>query len=150
MTAMKRTLTLVAIALLLSIGAAGAAFAGGPSFYPVDVVIDTHGAELAAWQVEITYPTGRASLAGIEGGDRPFAEPPYYDPKGLSAGRVIIASFTLDAAAPRGRVRVATLHLMDETREGARLAARLVVAAGPDGDSIDATVTLNRTEGGRP
>lgn len=76
-----RTLTIVTLALLLSIGAAGTPLAGGPTFYPVEVIIDTHGAELSAWQVEVTYPAERVSLAGIEGGDGPFAEPPTTTPK---------------------------------------------------------------------
>lgn len=60
---------------------------------------------------------------------------------------MVIASFTLDAPAPRGRVHVATLHLMDESRDGAPLHTRLVVAADPNGSRIDATVELLRQRG---
>jgi hypothetical protein len=123
-----------------------AAQAGGPRFRAVDVVVDGGDRPLAVYQFELTYDRAACSLVGVEGGERPFAEPPFYDPRGLTAGRVILAAFTLDKSPPRGRVRVARVHLEERGEPG--LEVRMVVAGTVGGEKIAASVQLLALEGG--
>ena len=85
-------------------------------FRPVDVWVRTAGERLAAYQVEVTYDPKRVKIVGVEGGEKgPFNEAPYFDPKGKTGGRIVVAAFTADdEAAPAGRLRVARLHLRVE------------------------------------
>lgn len=136
MTRRRLFSALVVLAAVLLASASGGA--KGARFYPVDLYIDSGDLPLAAWQVELTYPAREVSLVGIEGGDAPFGEPPYYDPAGLSAGRVVIAAFTLDVAPKAGRARVATIHVMDGGGRPRAVEVRLVLAADRDGNRIDA------------
>lgn len=142
---------LAAAIALVPILAAHAPAAAQTRFFPVEIHIDAGAAPLAAWQVELTYPAPRIAIVGIEGGDAPFAEAPYHDPRGLESGRVVVASFTLDPSPPRGRVRVARIHLADRGGPGAPdvpVGARLVVAADPDGNPIPARVEISHGQGG--
>ncbi len=134
----------LAACVLASLVAGGAArTTGAPDrarFRVVDIWIDS-GAPVAAWQVEVATTAGESTMVGVEGGDGPFAEPAYYDPKALEGGRIVLAAFTTDAPLPAGRHRIARLHV----REGngpAEHAAQLVVAAGTEGEPVTATVTL--------
>lgn len=110
-------------------------------FTAVDVYVDSPR-PLAAWQLEIR--TG-ATIVGVEGGElKPWTEPPFYDPKALQGGRIVLAAFTTEAAPPGGRIRVARLHLLE--RERAEIAARDVVAAAPGGARASAKVELVRVK----
>lgn len=109
---------------------------GETRFSAIDVFIAT-GDPLAAWQLEIVT---RAKIVGIEGGDGVFAEPPAYDPAALAGGKVVLAGLTTEKELPKGRVRVARLHL-EET--GATIyTPKLIAAAGLGGKKLDATVEL--------
>jgi hypothetical protein len=141
---MRRALSVLALAGLVSLAAGGSArTTGAPErarFLVVDVWIDS-GVPVAAWQVEVRTTAGESTMVGVEGGDGPFAEPAYYDPRALAGGRIVLAAFTTASPLPAGRHRVARLHV----REGAgpaEHAAQLVVAAGAEGETVDATVTL--------
>ena len=112
----------------------------------MEIWIDSGDRPLAAYQLELTYDRAAASLVGVEGGDGPFSAPPYYDPRGLTAGRVVLAAFTTQEGPPKGRVRVARVHL--EERAEARLAVRLTVAGTVGGDRIPATIEMNWEGGG--
>lgn len=139
MTSSRRA-ALRALAVAAALLAAGAARAEGPvRFAAVEVFVDPGSAPLAAYQLEIAYDRTACALVGVEGGDRPFAREPYHDPKGLTAGRIVIADFTSEAPG-RGRIRVARVHL--ELRGEPRLAARLVTAATVGGAKIAAEVAL--------
>ncbi len=116
--------------------------AGGARFYPIDVVIDSGDVPLAAWQIEVSYPADDLTLVGIEGGEAPFDAPPYYDPKGLDAGRVIIAAFTVGGLSKAGPFRVATIHVMDKGAGPSRVEVNLVLAADRDGNRIDAQARI--------
>lgn len=155
---------LIALALLLTLPFAVpfAARAEGPAPTPFrawDVVIDTGGSPLAAWQIDVRL--GATSLlVGVEGGAgigsapeanaaSPFAEPPHHDPAALQSGRVVLAAFSTAAREdlPRGAVRVARLHVrVGDDASALDHAAVLEAAAGPDGRRIPATVTLRPAE----
>lgn len=108
-------------------------------FVAYDVVVETDGRPLAAWQLEVR---SNAKIVGIEGGEpTSYAKAPYYDPAALEGGRVVLAAFTTEAA-PSGRLRIARIHMLEEGR--AEYAPRLLVAAGPDGGRYDARLSLVR------
>jgi len=116
-------------------------------FAPLDVYVNTDGAALAAYQFELIAAAGEVAIVGIEGGDHSaFKEAPYYDPAALAKDRVIIASFSTDRLLPRGRTRVARVHLQITGEEEPEYAVRLMVAASADGKEIPATVTFEQGE----
>ena len=124
--------------------------AADPAFRAVDVILVSSEDALVAYQVEIRYDRERMKIVGLEGGAAaPFSEPPYYDPAGLTAGRIVIAALTTDDEnAPRGRFRVARLHVIVEDGGAVPpLTTRLVTAARPGGDRITPDVEILPTEG---
>jgi hypothetical protein len=122
--------------------------AEGIRFRPVDVVIDTGSQPLAAYQFELSYDREVMKLVGIEGGEGPFDPAPYYDPRGLELGRVVIAAFTTDANPPAGRIRVARIHVAYESEAAPILDGSLVLAATVEGVRIDAALELLFEQGG--
>lgn len=121
--------------------------APGPRFEARDVWVDPAGEPLAAWQVEVEDPSGRAVLVGVEGGEHPaFAEPPYYDPEALRKGRVVIAAFDTGEDVPSGRTRVARLHFQLDPGGEPDFQVKLTVAASPGGEEVPAKVTLAEVE----
>lgn len=127
----RRALLLVALAAL----AAGQ----DARFRAVDVFVNAGDEAVAAWQVELPETKGRL-VVGVEGGDGIWSDPPWYDPAALRGGRIVLAAFRT-ADVPRGRVRVARLHLQ-ESGEGAPFDAKLTVAARPGGDRVAARVEI--------
>lgn len=153
---------LFAAVLLASVAAAAAAApwraaqAGGgdasPSsagqvpvrFETLDVLLDSHGATLVAWQARFVDPTGRARIVGVEGGDDPaFAAPPFHDPRALSQGELVLAAFDTSHTGPTTRSRVARLHLAVTGDAPAHFDVALEVAAGPSGPIAGATCVLS-------
>jgi hypothetical protein len=134
----------VLVLVLAAAAAAGPASAQEPParFRTIDVVIDAGTGPLAAWQVAIRA-AGDGQLVGIEGGDAPaYREPPYYDPRALGRGVVVLAGFSTERDGLRtGRQRVARLHV----REGAGAAEwqiEVTAAADSQGRPIGARGTL--------
>jgi hypothetical protein len=132
----------------LSLFMSGPAAAGEVTFYPVEVFVDSGERLLSAYQIEFTYDGSAVSVVGIEGGAEPFDDAPYYDPAGMTGGRIVIAAFTTDENPPRGRVRVARLHGAEEGRPGRKFRARLIIAAGPDGAGYEAWAETDVQRGG--
>jgi hypothetical protein len=146
----NRRVAVVAVVALLGWHTASAAADNGPiRFRPVDVYVDSGTASLAAYQVEIVAD-GDALIVGVEGGDPPaFAPPPHYDPAALASGRIILAAFDTGADLPKGRTRVAIVHMRESGERLPHYRATLQIAGGPDGRPIDATVELVPDEGDR-
>ena len=117
------------------------------SFTTVDlfVVSDT---PVAAWQVELTERRGTMQIVGIESGDdASFRDPPFYDRVALerdATDRIVLASFSLSDAEqlPRGRVRIARVHVRTSGAAEPDYEARLVAAGTADGRPIDAQLSL--------
>jgi hypothetical protein len=111
----------------------------------VFVVSDT---PVAAWQVELAERRGAMQIVGIErGDDATFRDPPFYDRVVLERGvtdRVVLASFSMSDAEqlPRGRVRVARVHVRTTGAAEPDYEARLVAAGAADGRPIDAQLSL--------
>ena len=116
-------------------------------FEPVHVYVDSGDVPLAAYQVAIRASTGHVKIVGIEGGEHAaYAEPPYYDAKAMQRDEVILADFSLAAHEhlPRGRTRIATIHVLINGEDDPHFEATLVVAATTDGAEIDALVEIER------
>lgn len=133
------------IALMFVFGAADMAAAGNREsvrFRTAEIFIDSGEEKMTAWQVEVLYDKESVAIVGLEGGDAVFAQPPYYDPKGMDGGRIVIAAFTTDdEKAPVGKFRVARLHLRISGPEP-EMTIRLIAAAKPGGEKIPAIPAL--------
>jgi hypothetical protein len=87
-------------------------------------------------------------IVGIErGDDSTFRDPPFYDRVAIESGpteRIVLASYSLSGAEqlPRGRVRVARLHVRALGAAQPDYEARLVAAGTADGRPIDAQLSL--------
>jgi len=113
-------------------------------FQAVEIFADSQTAALAAYQVKFNVTSGNAKIVGIEGGEQPaFAEAPFYDPKAIQHERVILAAFsTLPAdKLPRGKTRVATIHLQVTGTDELKFETKLATAASSDGRKIAITVS---------
>jgi len=119
--------------------------AGTFTMVDVFVVSDT---PVAAWQVELTERRGAMQIVGIErGDDSTFRDPPFYDRVALernATDRIVLASFSLSDAGelPRGKVRVARVHVRATGAAQPDYEARLVAAGTADGRPIDAQLSL--------
>ena len=115
-------------------------------FVPVEVIIDTGDRPLAAYQLTMHATRGDVRIVGIEGGDpgSVFTDPPYYDPRAMQLDHVIIADFSVAPAGdlPRGRIRVATIHVRVVGAEAPAFQAELTAAADDTGAPVDATTSL--------
>ena len=109
------------------------------TFSTVDVIVDTNGAPLGAYQVDLRFDDDRVRLVGIEAGAG-FDEPPAYDPRALRSGRVVLAGLRVDAPHERGRVHVAVLHVEHPVPLTPRLRAVDLRVADDEGRRVPATL----------
>ena len=108
-------------------------------FRAFDVYVDSKDQALAAYQVDLSFSDAKAKIVGIEGGEPAvFKEPPIYDPKAIQHERVIIAAFNTVPAdkLPKGRTRVATLHVQITGEASQRCEVHSTTAATADGKKI--------------
>ena len=130
------TRVVAALALLL---AALTARSEELRFQAYEIVVDPGPSTLAAWQVEIDEPGW--TIVGVEGGDAPFTEPAYYDPKALQGGRIVLAAFTTSKDVVAGAQRVAIVHVA--VRASSKPAPiRVAAAADSSGRRLQAEATL--------
>src|SRR6266550_4454338 len=108
-------------------------------FQAVDIFIDSKETPLAAYQLQFSVKSGDAKVVGVEGGEHPaFKDAPFYDPKAIQYERVIIAAFTTAAVdkLPKGKTRVATIHLQITGERNPDYAVKLETAATLEGRKI--------------
>jgi hypothetical protein len=136
--------------LALSAAVAGAVLAQPASsdanvrYCAVDIVIDSRGNPLAAYQCEFFVKTGSAKVVGVEGSKHPaFKDAPFYDPAAIQHERVILAAFTTTSAdkLPVGKTRVATVHLQITGERNPGYAVKLETAATLEGRKIAVETT---------
>ena len=126
-------------------GAAGPNEAVSPRFVPVEIYLESPE-PVAAWQFELADRARAMQVVGVEGGGHEaFPRAPYYDREALDRGdasRIVVADYSLagESALPRGRVPLATLHLMLEGDPDFEL--RLVTATTSEGAPIAASIAL--------
>jgi len=112
-------------------------------FQAVDIFIVSNETPLAAYQLEFSVKTGDAKVVGVEGGEHPaFKDAPFYDPKGIQHERVIIAAFNTSSEdkLPKGKTRVATIHLHVTGERNPDYAVKLETAATLGGRKITAEI----------
>jgi hypothetical protein len=113
-------------------------------FKAVDIYVDSGDKPLAAYQLEFKARSSSVRIVGVEGGEHPaFRDAPYYDLKAIQHERVIIAAFSTDAAnkLPKGRMRVATIHLQSVADDNAGYELKLTVSADDGGKKFEAKAT---------
>jgi hypothetical protein len=87
-------------------------------------------------------------VVGVEQGESPaFERVPYYDREAVRRGaadRIIVADYSLADAdkLPRGKSRIATIHLMLSGESDADFNLQLVTATTYDGEAMDARISL--------
>jgi hypothetical protein len=114
------------------------------NFRAVDIYIDSGNTPLAAYQLDFSVTNGFARIVGIEGGQSPaFKEPPFYDPKAMQQERVVIAAFNTEKPEhlPKGKIRVATIHLMTRGIGPLAFQLKLETAGDSSGNKISVTAT---------
>jgi len=115
----------------------------GVRFSAVDVMIDTRGHPLAAYQLTFSVRKGDVKIVSIEGGEHPaFKEPPYYDPKAIQNERVVLAAFNTSKNLPQGKTRVATVHVQITGAKEPKYAVKLETAADRDGQNIPVEIKV--------
>ena len=138
MTAVRLLITV----LLLAVGAALGQEPARATFRAVDLFVDSGNQPLAAYQLSFACAAADAKIVGIEGGEHSaFADPPYYDPKAMQNNHVVVAAFntTSPEQLPRGRTRIATIHVQMSASVTGQYELEVEAAATPAGASIRVT-----------
>ena len=116
-------------------------------FAPVHIYLDSGNKALAAYQFELKAAAGQIKIVGVEGGQhRAFEEAPYYDPAALTDDRIIIAAFDTGSELPKGRTRIATIHLQIIGDAEPDYELKLTVAADADANEIPAKISFEKGE----
>jgi hypothetical protein len=119
----------------------------GVRFAPLYIYIDSGNNSLAAYQFELKATAGQIKIVGVEGGQsEAFKEAPYYDPAALQNNRIIIAAFSTGSNLPKGRTRIATIHMQIIGDTEPQYELKLIVAGGADGKEIPAEITFKKGE----
>ena len=116
-------------------------------FAPLHIYLDSGNRPLAAFQFELEATVGEIKIVGVEGGrHKAFKEAPYYDPAALANDRIIIAAFNTGRDLPKGRTRIATVHLQIIGDAEPEYELKLTVAADADGKEIPAELEFEKGE----
>src|SRR4030043_482331 len=117
----------------------------GVRFAPLHIYIDSGNSSLAAYQFEMKAAAGQIKIVGVEGCQhKAFKEAPYYDPAALAKDRIIIAAFSTAGNLPKGRTRIATIHLQIIGDAEPQYELKLIVAADADAKEIPAEITFEK------
>ena len=116
-------------------------------FAPLHIYLDSGNKPLAAYQFELKTAAGQIKIVGVEGGQHEaFKEAPYYDPAALANDRIIIAAFNTGSELPKGRTRIATIHLQIIGDAEPDYELKLTVAADADANEIPAKISFEKGE----
>ncbi len=117
-------------------------------FAPLHIYLDSGNKLLAAYQFELKAAAGQIKIIGVEGGQhKAFKEAPYYDKAALyKSNRIIIAAFNTGRELPKGRTRIATIHLQIIGDAEPDYELKLTVAADADAKEIPAKITFEKGE----
>jgi len=119
----------------------------GVRFAPLHIFLDSGSSSLAAYQFELKAVAGQIKIVGVEGGrHEAFKEAPYYDPAALAKDRIIIAAFSTGDDLPKGRTRIATIHLQIIGDTEPEYELKLTVAGDADAKKIPAEITFEKGE----
>lgn len=121
-------------------------------FLAIDIFIDSPS-PLAAYQLDFTasmpgqddHSGTTTKIVGVEGGEPAcFRDAPYYDPRAMQGERVILGALsTLPTdQLPRGKVRVARVHIMAPAgTTDPNCTLTLTTAANADAEKINASAS---------
>lgn len=116
-------------------------------FAPLYIYLDSGNKSLAAYQFELKAAAGQIKIVGVEGGQHEaFEEAPYYDPAALANDRIIIAAFDIGSELPKGRTRIATIHLQIIGDAEPDYELKLIVAGDADANEITAKISFEKGE----
>jgi len=116
-------------------------------FAPVHIYLDSGNKLLAAYQFELKAAPRQIRIVGVEGGQhKAFEEAPYYDAAALANDRIIIAAFDTGSELPKGRTRIATIHLQIIGDAEPDYQLKLIVAADADANEIPAKISFEKGE----
>ena len=116
-------------------------------FAPLHIYLDSGNKPLAAYQFELKAAAGQIKIVGVEGGQhKAFEEAPYYDPAALANDRIIIAAFNTGSELPKGRTRIATIHLQIIGDAEPDYELKLAVAGDADANEIPAKISFDKGE----
>jgi hypothetical protein len=116
-------------------------------FAPLHIYLDSGNKPLAAYQFELKAAAGQIKIVGVEGGQhKAFEEAPYYDPAALANNRIIIAAFNTGSELPKGRTRIATIHLQIIGDAEPDYELKLTVAGDADANEIPAKISFEKGE----
>jgi hypothetical protein len=116
-------------------------------FAPLHIYLDSGKKSLAAYQFELRAAAGHIKIVGVEGGQhKAFEEAPYYDPAALANDRIIIAAFNTGSELPKGRTRIATIHLQIIGDAEPDYELKLTVAADAGANEILAEISFEKGE----
>ncbi len=119
----------------------------GVRFAPLHIYIDSGNSSLAAYQFELKATAGQIEIVGVEGGrHEAFKEAPYYDKAALAKDRIIIAAFSTGSDLPKGRTRIATIHLQIIGDAEPEYELELNVTGDADGKEIPAEISFEKGE----
>lgn len=142
----------VFLSLLLIAGTVFAQDDDAVRFQAIDIFLDSP-APVAAWQFELTETSGAMKVVGVENGDSAvFGDAPYYDREAVQLGtadRIVVADFSLadETELPRGRIRVATVHVMLSGDDQPEFNVNLVTTNSFGGQTIEAVISLDAPNG---
>jgi hypothetical protein len=145
-------ISLVAVSLMLAlvyakVGQAATKIGPKVRFAPLHIYLDSGIRPLAAYQFELKAVAGRIKIVGVEGGQHAaFKDAPYYDPAALANDRIIIAAFNTGSELPKGRTRIATIHLQIIGDAEPDYELKLAVAADADAKEIPAEISFEKGE----
>ncbi len=117
-------------------------------FAPLHIYLDSSNKLLAAYQFELKAAAGQIKIVGVEGSQhKAFKEAPYYDKAALyKSNRIIIAAFNSGRELPKGRTRIATIHLQIIGDAEPDYELKLTVAADADAKEIPAKISFEKGE----
>jgi len=116
-------------------------------FAPLHIFLDSGSRPLAAFQFELKATAGQIKIVGVEGGQhKAFKEAPYYDPAALANDRIIIAAFNTGRELPKGRTRIATIHLQIIGDAEPDYELKLTVTADANAKEIPAEISFEKGE----
>lgn len=116
-------------------------------FAPIHIYLDSGNKVLAAYQFELKAAAGQVKIVGVEGGQHnAFKEAPYFDPAALANDCIIIAAFNTGSELPKGRTRIATIHLQIIGDAEPDYELKLTVAADADANEIPAKISFEKGE----
>jgi hypothetical protein len=118
-------------------------------FSTIEIFLDSGSRAFAAWQLELRATKGMVKIVGIEGGEHPeFKDPPRHDPKAIQRERVKLAAFSTAAAdrLPKGRTRVATVHVQIRGKAEPEWQVKVQAAADAGGRTIPVEASVKNKE----